>query len=61
MHNKIMEAAEICSETAQEIWKEKIEENEEWLDDILDLRERKQRQGRSSGDTQYNQRRRHTR
>ncbi len=46
MHSKIMEAAGRCARTAQEIWKERNEENEEWLDSIPDLRERKTEAGR---------------
>ena len=41
MHNKIMEATRRCAGTAQEIWKEGNEENEELLDSIPDLSERK--------------------
>ena len=35
MHNKIVEAAGRCAETVQEIWRERDEENEEWLDSII--------------------------
>ena len=46
MHSRIMEAAARCAQTAQEIWKGRNEENEEWLDSIPDLRERKTEAGR---------------
>ena len=37
MHSKIMEAAGRCGGTTREIWKERNEENEEWLDSVPDL------------------------
>ena len=41
MHSKIIEAAGRCAKTAQGIWSERNEENEKWIDSILDLRQRK--------------------
>ena len=46
MHSKIMEAAGRCACTVQEIWEERNEVNEEWLDSVPDLRERKTEAGR---------------
>ena len=41
MHSKIIEAIGRCAETARDIWSERNEEREEWLDSIPDLRQRK--------------------
>ena len=46
MHSRLIEAANQCASLATKIWRIRNDSNEEWIDSIPSLRERKSEAGR---------------